>query len=168
MKYRFETGGIEYVINLERRGDQYRVTVNGQDYDLEVLDAQPGQLSLRFENRPVTLYWAAEGDQKWISMQGCTYQLGKPAPRRAPVSRLAGEADRLRAPMPAQVRAVQGSAGDRVEPGQTLMLLEAMKMEIRLQAPRRGRIARILAKTGDTVERDQVLIEFVDELRESQ
>jgi biotin carboxyl carrier protein len=65
--------------------------------------------------------------------------------------------------MPAQVRLVQVSAGDLVEVGQTLMLLEAMKMEIRLQAPRRGRVSRILAQAGQTVERDQVLIEMGDE-----
>jgi biotin carboxyl carrier protein len=62
--------------------------------------------------------------------------------------------------MPAQVRAVQVSEGDSVEAGQTLLLLEAMKMEIRVQAPHAGRVARLLARPGDTVERDQVLVEM--------
>ncbi len=163
MKYRFESGRTEYEVILERQGHKYRAIVNGQDYELEILDAQPGQLSLRFENRPLVLYWATEGGQKWISMQGCTYRLGKPASRRALSTGQPGSENSLRAPMPAQVRAVQVSNGDSVEPGQTLMLLEAMKMEIRLQAPRRGRIARVLAKPGETVERDQVLIELEKE-----
>ena len=44
--------------------------------------------------------------------------------------------------------------------GQTLLLLEAMKMEIKLTSPRAGRVARLLAKQGETVERDQVLVEL--------
>ena len=65
--------------------------------------------------------------------------------------------------MPARVRALQVAEGERVEAGQTLLLLEAMKMEIRLQAPRAGRIARLLASTGESVEREQVLVELESE-----
>jgi pyruvate carboxylase subunit B len=62
--------------------------------------------------------------------------------------------------MPAQVREVRVREGDLVEKGQTLLLLEAMKMEIRLQAPHGGRVARLLASAGSQVDRDQVLVEL--------
>jgi biotin carboxyl carrier protein len=62
--------------------------------------------------------------------------------------------------MPGQVAAVQVREGDVVEAGQVLLLLEAMKMEIRVQAPRPGRVARVLARLGDTVQRDQALVEL--------
>lgn len=170
MKYRYQSGDAVYEVLLERHGDGYRVTVNGEAYDLEVLDAQPGALSLRFGRqgdpmRPQVVYWGAESDVKWLSSCGCTYRLDRPKERTGSGRRrgTAGGAlaeETLRAPMPAQVRAVQVAEGDAVEAGQTLLLLEAMKMEIKLSSPRRGRVARILARQGDTVERDQVLVEL--------
>ncbi len=97
--------------------------------------------------RPQAVYWGAEGDVKWLSSDGCTYRLDRPSDRTARAEPAPPrQAESLRAPMPAQVRAVQVAEGDEVEAGQTLLLLEAMKMEIRLQAPRAGRIARLLAQ----------------------
>ncbi len=90
MKYRYQSGDAVYEVMLERHGEGYRVTVNGETYDLEVLDAQPGALSLRFGQgdgpvRPQVVYWGAEGDAKWLSSGGCTYRLDRPQgtpPRR--------------------------------------------------------------------------------------
>ena len=44
--------------------------------------------------------------------------------------------------------------------GQTLLVLEAMKMEIRIQAPQDGKVKKLLVKQTQTVERDQILIEL--------
>lgn len=165
MRYRYQSGNMIYEVLLERHGEGYRVTINGEAYEVGVLDAQPGVLSLRFghqtgPSRPQIVYWGAEGDTKWLSAQGCTYRLERPAPRRSRAAPGPTGEDALRAPMPAQVRAVQVAEGDTVEAGQSLLLLEAMKMEIRLQSPRAGRVSRLLARPGDQVERDQVLVEL--------
>jgi len=66
-------------------------------------------------------------------------------------------ADRVGA---AALRAVQVTEGEPVEKGQTLLLLEAMKMEIRLSAPRSGKVSRLLVQAGQIVQRDQVLVEI--------
>ena len=65
--------------------------------------------------------------------------------------------------MPAQVRAVQVQEGDAVEKGQMLLLLEAMKMEIRIKAPTAGRVTQLLVSSGQTVEKDQLLAEVLAE-----
>lgn len=163
MRYRYESRGKVFQVSLERQAAGYRASVDGQSYDLEILDIQPGMLSLRFEGRPTILYWAQDGDRKWVSVNGCTYLLEKPsALARRSGEGAAGRAAEgvLRAPMPAQVRAVEVAEGDPVEKGQTLLLLEAMKMEIRLRAPQAGRVTRLAAAAGQTVERDQILIEI--------
>jgi biotin carboxyl carrier protein len=59
--------------------------------------------------------------------------------------------------MPAQVRSVEVYEGEQVEKGQVLLLLEAMKMEIRIQAPRAGKVVKLSVGEGQPVERDQVL-----------
>jgi biotin carboxyl carrier protein len=165
MRYRFQSGERVYEIAIERQGERYQAIVDGQPYDFEVLDNQPGQLSLRFADKPVTLYWAADGGQKWVSLTGCAYRLEKPSPRSARAgsggSGPGGEA--VRAPMPAQVRAVQVAEGDQVEKGQTLLVLEAMKMEIRIKAPVAGRVQKLLVSAGQAVDKEQPLAELQTE-----
>jgi acetyl/propionyl-CoA carboxylase alpha subunit len=167
MRYRFQVGDEIYEITVERSGETFQVKIdpserglNGEPYAVEVLDQQAGQISLRFDGRPVTLYWASQGGVKWISMGGCAYRLDRPVPRQARASSESSAAENVRAPMPAQVRLVQVAEGDAVEKGQTLLLLEAMKMEIRVKAPAAGRVSRLLVQAGQTVEKDQALVEM--------
>ncbi|MBK8035170.1 MAG: acetyl-CoA carboxylase biotin carboxyl carrier protein subunit [Chloroflexi bacterium] len=62
--------------------------------------------------------------------------------------------------MPGQVRELLAAEGDAVERGQPILLLEAMKMEIRVTAPIAGTVKRLLVKAGDVVERGQRLAEI--------
>jgi pyruvate carboxylase subunit B len=64
------------------------------------------------------------------------------------------------APMPGLVTRVDVAAGDWVELGAGLIIVEAMKMENELRAEHAGRVRRLLIAAGSTVEKDQVLIEF--------
>ena len=66
--------------------------------------------------------------------------------------------------MPGQVRSVAVGVGDVVKKGQTLAVIEAMKMEIRIQALKDGVVSALLVQVGQTVEREQILIEIVDKL----
>lgn len=166
MQYRFQNGERVYEIAIERRGDTYQAVIDGQAYDFEVLETQPGQLSIRFNDRPATIYWAADGAQKWLSMTGCTYRLQKPVPRPTRAPGEAGGGESVRAPMPAQVRAVQVAEGVVVEKGQTLLLLEAMKMEIRVKASAGGKVTRLLVQAGQTVDKDQLLAEITPTTQE--
>ena len=160
MLYRFQSADHIYEISLVRQGEIYQASVDGQTFPVEVLDSQPGQLSLRFDGRPLIIYWAADGSQKWLSLDGCAYRLEKPTPRAYQSSAEPGGGQAVRSPMPAQVRAIQVAEGDVVEKGQTLLLLEAMKMEIRIKAPNAGRVARLLVSDGQTVDKDQLLAEI--------
>ena len=164
MKYRYQSGETVYEVLLEGHGGGYRVTINGERYEVEVLDAQGGAFTLRFADedtvRPRVVHWGADGDAKWLSSGGCAYRLERPRERRRGGAAGAAAENTLRAPMPAQVRGVQVSEGQEVAAGQTLLLLEAMKMEIKLASPRAGKVARILAKQGQTVEREQILVEL--------
>ena len=160
MRYRFQNREQVFEVSIERQGTDYRATVDGQTYMLEVLDAQPGQLSVQFDGHPVTLYWAVDGNRKWVSMEGCAYCLEKPAARQVRRPEETAGSEAVRAPMPAQVRTIHIAQGDQVDKGQTLLLLEAMKMEIRIKAPNAGRVARLLVSEGQTVDKDQLLAEI--------
>jgi 3-methylcrotonyl-CoA carboxylase alpha subunit len=64
------------------------------------------------------------------------------------------------APMPGRIVLVKAKPGDSVEQGQELLVMEAMKMELALKAPRAGTIESVGAAQGDFVEADVVLVRF--------
>ncbi|MHB1058341.1 MAG: acetyl/propionyl/methylcrotonyl-CoA carboxylase subunit alpha [Rhodanobacter sp.] len=66
------------------------------------------------------------------------------------------------APMPGRIVLVKAKAGDVVEQGQELLVMEAMKMELALKAPRAGTIESINAAQGEFVAADAVLVRFAD------
>jgi 3-methylcrotonyl-CoA carboxylase alpha subunit len=70
----------------------------------------------------------------------------------------AAQDDRVRAPMPGRVVVVRVREGDQVVAGQELVVVEAMKMELALKAPRDGIVAGVPAAAGDFVEADAVLV----------
>ncbi len=160
MRYRFQHRDQIYEVSIEREGGVFVAQVDGRRLEFELIDSQPGILSLRMGGRALTLYWARQGTEQWISLDGCTYRLQRPASRRTSSGSEDSLGESVRAPMPAQVRAVQIAEGERVEKGQTLMLLEAMKMEIQVKAPLEGRVVRLLASDGQSVDKDQLLVEI--------
>ncbi len=66
----------------------------------------------------------------------------------------------IRAPMPGLVVRVEVEVGDRIEAGQGVVIVEAMKMENELKAEAPGVVAHVHVRPGQTVEKDQVLIDI--------
>ncbi|NUR21860.1 biotin/lipoyl-containing protein, partial [Frateuria sp.] len=64
------------------------------------------------------------------------------------------------APMPGRIVLVKAKPGDNVEEGQELLVMEAMKMELALKAPRAGTVECVSATQGEFVEADAVLVRF--------
>jgi biotin carboxyl carrier protein len=162
MVYRFQVAGKIYQISIERQGDSLKASYAGKTFEIEILDEQPGKLSIRLDGRPAIVHWSNDGGKKWVSLDGCTYAIEKPSTRTGQAGRDLQGTGLQRSPMPAQVRSIEVFVGDPVERGQTLLLLEAMKMEIRIKATHPGRVARILVSPGQTVDKDQELVELDD------
>ena len=158
MKYRYQVNEKTEEVTVERQGETFRAIVDAIPFHFKILDNQAGELSLLFEGRPVRIYWAADGERKWISFDGCTYLLEKPAARRGRRTASGASDTAIRAPMPALVRSIEVETGEAVEKGQTLLLLEAMKMEIRVRAPQAGQVSSILVAAGESVGKDQLLM----------
>lgn len=153
------------VIDIAPQGKSYRATIGDKSVEVEILRADNGYLELLIDNQRVTAYASSDGAKRWVTVNGQTMILTKPAAGTRKSSHghhhAAGE---LTAPMPGQVRAVNVSVGDAVTKGQTLLLLEAMKMEIRIQSPMDGVVDSLAVKVGQSVEREQMLVEIIDGL----
>ena len=147
------------VVEITPQGKSYRATVGDKTVDVEIIRAQDGQLELLIDGERVMAYVSADGAKRWVTVNGQTLMLTKSTSAKR---RGAGHdhGSGLVAPMPGLVRSVNVVEGEAVSKGQTLLVLEAMKMEIRIQAPRDGSVKKLLVQPGQTVEREQVLIEI--------
>ena len=162
MKFSFEENSQTISVDLIPGGsaNSYRATIGEQTVDVEILQAKEGRLDLLIDGKHVTAYVSSDNARRWVSIDGQTVVLTKPATGAQRKGAGHEHASELAAPMPGQVRAVNVSEGDSVTKGQTLLVLEAMKMEIRIQAPRDGKVAKLFVQQGQTVEREQMLIEI--------
>jgi 3-methylcrotonyl-CoA carboxylase alpha subunit len=144
-----------------------KVTINAQ-----VVDVTPGQVTVagqvyRVENgaggevlvngNPLKAQVSVDGAHVWVTLEGRTYRLKKAAGGRKTSGHGGHAAGELSAPMPGLVQSVSVSQGEAVSKGQTILVLVAMKMEIRIAAPFDGTLASLRVKAGDTVEKEQVL-----------
>ena len=163
MIYQYE--GESYSVNLERQPDgSYTAVIGrgdlpGRPYTLRALPLKDGGWLLNIDGRQIVAHVAGQGDSRFVHVGGQHYTLTIPVDRSSRRRSSAGGGD-LTAQMPGQVREVLVGEGDAVERGQTLVILEAMKMEIRVAAPGDGVVKRLLVHTGDIVERGQLLAEI--------
>ena len=75
-------------------------------------------------------------------------------------SKRSNQLKELRAPMPGLVRQVNVQVGDQVDAGDSLFILEAMKMENLLKSPVNGKVSDVFVKPGESVEKNQILLSF--------
>ncbi len=165
MRINFDTQTLE----INPSGDNYLAVVDGKKILVEIVrvDAGQGRMDLRFtelsESDSIRVsvsksaYVSSDMAKRWVTMDGHTIMLTKTSGAKQGVRH--DHAGGLIAPMPGQVRSVSVSVGDVVKKGQTLLTMEAMKMEIRIQALKDGRVTALHAAQGQTVEREQILIE---------
>lgn len=154
----------ESTLDLTPDGRGYQVIIGDKTVSVEIVHSENGRLDLLLDGQRVTAYVSSDGAKRWVTINGQTFVLTKSTAgtRRAQHGHHAQ--DELTAPMPGQVRAVNVAEGESVTKGQTLLVLEAMKMEIRVSAPREGVVGKLLVQQGQTVDREQVLIEIVNKL----
>ncbi len=147
-------------LDLKPNGKSYAFAFEDRTATVELLraDAEHGRLDLLIDGEHVVAYVSSDKAKRWVTINGQTVVLTKQSGAHKSGGGGRSASGELTAPMPGQVRAVNVSEGDAVTKGQTLLVLEAMKMEIRIQAPMDGVVKSLKVKQGQTVEREQALI----------
>ncbi|KRE95020.1 3-methylcrotonyl-CoA carboxylase [Frateuria sp. Soil773] len=137
-----------------RHGDA-ACDVRGARHDGEVLSA-------RFDGEALRVPLRADALRVLLhDADGQRYNLARAA-AFAWESKDAAGGNQVIAPMPGRIVLVKARPGDTVEQGQELLVMEAMKMELALKAPRAGTIDSVSATQGEFVEADAVLVRFAD------
>ncbi len=138
-EYRVETGEAQWL-------------VQGARHEGEWLTWRDGQGSHRLRVR-------ASGEDWLVFVDERRYRIHEAEPYAWTASEGSGS-DRVLAPMPGRIVALKVAAGDTVVADQELLVMEAMKMELMLRAPRAGTLAELRATPGEFVEADTVLALF--------
>jgi biotin carboxyl carrier protein len=168
---------VRYFVTFDPRADaplevdvrelpsgQLEVLFAGKPVDVDLVEVR-GALSLRVDGRVVDL--TSEGAPPDIGVVASghrSYLRVESARQRAAAAVSAhgsgAKDDLLRSPMPGRVVRVLVAAGDEVEVGQPLVVIEAMKMENELRAKHAGKVAEVLVVAGAAVEGNAKLIRF--------
>lgn len=128
---------------------KYKVTLNGKTYEVEV---EEGKAVLLDE-------YEALAPAKEAPAAAAPVAAAAPAPAAAPaapVNLAAGET--IASPMPGNILRIDVKQGDAVKAGQILVILEAMKMENEIVAPKDGTVAQVVTSKGAVVETGSPLV----------
>lgn len=161
-------GGEVHRVHIEPFGGGVLASVNGAP-QVEIFGSwTPGQrlLGITIGGRQRTVQVDRQG-RKWeLAIRGATHKVQVLDPHVAALSvhmieKAPPDLSRLLlAPMPGLVTRLDVKTGDKVEPGQPVAVMEAMKMENILRAPKAATVKATPVKAGESVAVDQVIVEF--------
>lgn len=156
------TGNCTHVVDLEKDGSSYKVFLDGQPIPADVILAAPNAVSVILNGTAFEIHIAPSLDGTYKLQTGPhEFQVEVRDPR-AWRGRKVGELEtegrqQIVAPMPGKVIRLLVNAGDQVEAGQGLVVVEAMKMQNEIRSPKKGKVERLHAKEGQAVNAGDVL-----------
>ena len=163
-QYHATIDGLEYELAIEELADagSFEINLGGKKINADLRQAGPASFSVIIGKRSFDLDVIRQGDEFVIaSRQGVTRLTLEDARRRLMQSRGAREVSgkaQMRAMMPGRVLSVSVQVGDEVKANQGVLVIEAMKMENELKAPKAGKVVEVKVSAGQTVEKGELLI----------
>jgi biotin carboxyl carrier protein len=137
------------------------VTVNGEDHTVRVLRHDGARLVFEMDGNIIDTTHAESDAGVEVAYRGRRYVLADPdAELAGGVGAAAASDGILRTPMPGKIVDVHVSAGDRVEAGERLLVLESMKMQNDVIAPYASEVVAVHHEPGDNVDFGDVLVEL--------
>lgn len=160
MKILYTHAGQTFHLEAEPGARGVEIRMDDTRVPVHVLSDAAPRITFVYDGVTHTARVVSGGKRRWVHWNGRTLVLERGEADRSRAARTEREgigSGIVTAPMPGQVRGVLVQSGDWVQEGQALLLLEAMKMEIRVTAARAGQIVELDARVGQTVEREQIL-----------
>jgi biotin carboxyl carrier protein len=164
MKLNLRVGANEFPINLKRKADRVEGCIGGTDrseFSMSVVEAQPGVFSVLAGTRShtVRVNRSAEGFEVRVGAQRVFITVSDPRDVSSASKNVAHRGPQeIRALMPGKVVKLLAELDDDIAAGAGILVVEAMKMQNEMKAPRNGRITRIFVREGATVGAGQPLV----------
>ena len=149
---------------VETQGETVRVALDGNEIELAVTpqDTQEGWCRTSDGNlHPFFWTWTGNAIHLWVD--GNLFNFERVESRRQINRESSGRGGDIVAPMPGRVGQILVQAGDSVKRGQTVMMMESMKMELEIAAERDGVVKRVTVEPGTQVDRGMRLLELEEQ-----
>ena len=145
-KYQYKVQGVDYDVEIEEvEGNLAKVSVNGIPFEVEL-------------KRPINPVHAIKKPKVAAPKPAAP----APAPAAAPVAAAPaaapGSGNPVKAPLPGTISSISVKVGDQVNVGDTVLVLEAMKMQNNIEAENAGTVTSIVVNPGDSVMEGAVLL----------
>ena len=160
----FRSGERNYTVEVEEVDKSiYRVSVDGSEFLLDGKKTGRTNYSLIVDNRSFEVDIDVSEDDYRVLVDGRNYHIHLLDERRMRLGGVQAGIElqgrqRVSVPMPGKVVAVLVSEGDKVERGQGLVIVEAMKMENEVRSPIHGEVKEVKVKAGDSLEAGATLL----------
>jgi biotin carboxyl carrier protein len=147
-----------YEVEIKREGNRVSATVDGREYELEASEPESGVYLLKHENRIFEVYVSPDGV---VNVGGHQLEVKISDPKRLRGTR--GDAEHgdgmaeIKTAMPGKIVRILVAEGDEVEKGDGVIVVEAMKMQNEMKAPKAGVVKQIGVREGDTANAGDIL-----------
>ena len=164
MAFIAKLGERSYTVEIEEVGKSlYRVAVDGSEFLVDGKKTGVTSYSLIVDNRSFEVDVDISEDEYRVLVDGRSYHIDLLDERRMRLGGLQSGIQlqgrqQVSVPMPGRVIAVLVSEGDKVERGQGLVIVEAMKMENEVRCPINGEVKELKVQTGDALEAGAILV----------
>jgi biotin carboxyl carrier protein len=151
----------EVDVGVEAAGGAFLVTLGGSAYRVELIEVVPAAYTLVVDGACHDLTVQDRAGPWTLILDGARYRAEIARTRR--VAATAGRpavapSEEIRAPMPGVVVTIEVGEGARVEDGQAIAIMEAMKMQMEIRAPHAGTVKRIHVGPGQELAAGQLLM----------
>ena len=139
---------------------EYKYTINGTKYEVAIGDIEDCKVTVTVNGEEYKVEWEPEAEPEKKKPV-----LGKPAAAtESSASESSASAaninknNAIKAPLPGVITDIKVAVGDEVQVGDTVVVLEAMKMANNLQAEKAGKVTAVCVKIGESVMEDDALV----------
>lgn len=139
---------------------EYKYTINGNKYDVEIVDIVENiaTVTVNGENYSVEMEKEPEPEKKKVVIKSGAQAQPEAAASEGASAAKVNTNNALKAPLPGVIREINVAVGDEVAVGDTVVVLEAMKMANNLEAEKDGKVTAICVKNGESVLEDAPLV----------
>ena len=136
----------------------YKLKINGNDYTVDINEVEGQEIKLNVNGTPYVVTVDQEIKQQKKAVSAPRPQAAAPTAAPAPKAATAAAGSKVTTPLPGTILDVFVNVGDAVKSGQTVVLLEAMKMENNIEADCDGTVKEVKVRKGDSVLEGDVLV----------